>query len=92
MDLPMPGSPATRTTAPGTSPPPRTRSSSLTPVLRAVACWTSTWPIRRAGWDTEVAAVVRIVGTPTSATEPQVWHSPHRPTHLTVVQPHSAQR
>ncbi|GIG37473.1 hypothetical protein Cpa01nite_28540 [Cellulomonas pakistanensis] len=25
-------------------------------------------------------------------TDPQVWHSPHRPTHLDVVQPHSVQR
>ena len=58
----------------------------------AVACSTSTWPIRRAGCDTDVAAVVRIVGAPTSATDPHAWHSPHRPTHLTVVQPHSAQR
>ena len=27
-----------------------------------------------------------------SATEPQAWHSPHRPTHLAVSQPHSEQR
>ena len=36
--------------------------------------------------------MVRIVGTPTSTTEPHAWHSPHRPTHFTVVHPHSAQR
>ena len=34
VDLPIPGSPATRTTEPGTRPPPRTRSSSPTPVPR----------------------------------------------------------
>jgi hypothetical protein len=27
-----------------------------------------------------------------SATEPHAWHSPHRPTHLAEVQPHSEQR
>ncbi len=31
-------------------------------------------------------------GPVSSDTEPQVWHSPHRPTHLDVVQPHSVQR
>ena len=33
-----------------------------------------------------------LVTTPTSATEPQAWHSPQRPTHLPVSQPHSVQR
>ena len=89
----MPGSPATRTTAPGTRPPPSTRSSSLTPVRRrrGVLDVDLADPQGRRATRT-VAAVVRIVGTPTSATEPHAWHSPHRPTHLTVVQPHSAQR
>ena len=32
MDLPTPGSPESKTTAPGTMPPPRTRSNSPTPV------------------------------------------------------------
>jgi len=32
------------------------------------------------------------VGAAASATEPQAWHSPHRPTHLAVSQPHSVQR
>jgi hypothetical protein len=27
-----------------------------------------------------------------SSTVPQAWHSPHRPTHLPVSHPHSAQR
>ncbi|CAB5119462.1 unannotated protein [freshwater metagenome] len=35
VDLPTPGSPANKIAAPGTKPPPRTRSSSLTPVGRA---------------------------------------------------------
>ena len=29
---------------------------------------------------------------PTSSTEPQAWHSGHRPTHRGDVAPHSAQR
>src|ERR1700733_3835714 len=31
-------------------------------------------------------------GTAASATVPQAWHSPHRPTHLGACQPHSLQR
>src|SRR5260221_13928805 len=30
-------------------------------------------------------------GRPLSATDPQVWHSPQRPAHLVLCQPHSAQ-
>ena len=37
-------------------------------------------------------SVVRTVGAETSSTVPHAWHSPHRPTHLPTVQPHSAQR
>jgi hypothetical protein len=32
------------------------------------------------------------LGAPTCSTVPQAWHSPHRPTHLPAVQPHSVQR
>ena len=37
-------------------------------------------------------AVVRPDGRepPATSTVPQAWHSPQRPTHLAVVQPHSA--
>jgi hypothetical protein len=45
-----------------------------------------------AGRSTTTAAVVRTVTAPISLTEPQAWHSPHRPTHLIVVHPHSEQR
>ena len=47
--------------------------------------------IGTAGVETGPAAA-RSVGAPASATEPQAWHSPQRPTHLTVSQPHSEQR
>ena len=87
----MPGSPATRTTAPGTMPPPSTRSNSGTPVGRATARRASTSPMGMAGRST-VLAVVRAETAPTSETLPHAWHSPHRPTHFAVCQPHSEHR
>src|SRR5688500_2265933 len=93
VDLPMPGSPASSTTAPGTRPPPSTRSSSPTPVVLAAATSALTWPIGIAG------AVVAPAWTPcapprahSSSTVPRAWHSPHRPTHLVVRHPHPAKR
>ena len=91
MLLPTPGSPASRIAAPGTSPPPSTRSSSGTPLARATDSSVDTWPIGTAGVDTGPAAARR-VGALASATDPQAWHSPQRPTHLPVSQPHSEQR
>ena len=92
MDFPTPGSPANKIAAPGTSPPPKTRSNSLTPLDLARAFSRFTSPI---GW----AAVVTLPGTSESflgaeisSTLPHVWHSPQRPTHLVVLQPHSLQR
>ena len=84
VDLPTPGSPASRTTAPGTSPPPSTRSSSATPVgprraprrrpRRSAAPARVTGPARR---PRRAEA-----GAPTSSRVPQAWHSGQRPTHL----------
>ena len=91
MDLPTPGSPASSTAAPGTTPPPRTRSSSGTPQDRAWESTAGTSPIGTAGEVTGPAAV-RPVTTAASATLPHAWHSPQRPTHLAVSQPHSLQR
>ncbi len=89
--MPTPGSPASSTAAPGTRPPPSTRSSSGTPLLRDWDCSTETWPMGTAALVTG-AADVRIVGAAASATDPHAWHSPHRPTHLAVSHPHSLQR
>ena len=89
--LPTPGSPASRIAAPGTSPPPRTRSSSGTPLGRATDSVVATCPMGTAGVETGPAAARR-VGAPASATDPQAWHSPQRPTHLAVSHPHSEQR
>ncbi len=91
MLLPTPGSPASRIAAPGTSPPPSTRSSSGTPLVRNADSSTETSPIGHA-WAVTGDAVARMVGAAASATEPHAWHSPHRPTHLAVSQPHSVQR
>ena len=53
---------------------------------------TSTCVMGRAGVTVAAGAVrpARADGDATS-TVPQAWHSPHRPTHLLVVHPHSAQ-
>ncbi|GAB2735503.1 hypothetical protein GCM10027273_12810 [Nocardioides pakistanensis] len=50
-----------------------------------------TWPIGTAGLVTGPADV-RPTGAPASATLPQAWHSPHRPTHFAVSHPHSEHR
>jgi hypothetical protein len=93
VDLPMPGSPASSTTAPGTMPPPSTRSSSSRPVGLLLEERTSTWPIGRAGALTAPAATTRAgLAEPASMTVPQTWHSPQRPIHLEVCHPHSVQR
>jgi hypothetical protein len=38
------------------------------------------------------AALTSVTAPEASSTEPQAWHSPHCPTHLMLVQPHSLQR
>ena len=53
---------------------------------------TATCVMGRAGVTVAAGAVrpARAAGEATS-TVPHAWHSPQRPTHLLVVQPHSAQ-
>src|SRR4051812_33531369 len=94
VDLPTPGSPATRSTAPGTRPPPRTRSNSGMPVGTARAPASSTSAIGRAGAVTGPAETERsaAAGAPISWMLPHVWHSGQRPTHLAEAYPHSEQR
>ncbi|CAB5013821.1 unannotated protein [freshwater metagenome] len=92
MDLPTPGSPANKIAAPGTRPPPSTRSNSLTPVDRAIALVRSTSPIGVARWLTAPGTSESLFGADISSTLPHTWHSPQRPTHLFVVHPHSTQR
>ena len=52
----------------------------------------STWAMGLAGSAIERAGVVRALCSPTSSMVPQAWHSAQRPTHLTVLHPHSVQR
>ena len=59
---------------------------------RARAVSTSIWSIGSAV--DLVGAVATVFGAPppapvSSSTEPHVWHSPQRPTHLVADQPHS---
>jgi hypothetical protein len=42
--------------------------------------------------DVVALALVVAVTTPTSSTVPQDWHSPQRPAHFPVAQPHSVHR
>ena len=96
MDLPMPGSPPTSVTDPGTRPPPSTLSSSGMPVGRAAHEPVSTSAIGTAlaigvsrRW---VSASARARST-TSSTS--VSHPPqpgHRPAHLADSAPHSPHR
>ena len=85
MDLPTPGSPASRITEPGTTPEPSTRSNSPIPVGTATDVVASMSVIRRAGLDGATEAADRDDGAgPLSAIVPQSPHSGHRPTHLAV--------
>src|SRR4029453_2038846 len=63
VDLPMPGSPASRTAEPATRPPPRTRSSSSTPVRRGGPGWAGppAQQARRAGGQAAAQDPVELV-------------------------------
>ncbi len=79
--------------APGTRPPPRTRSNSPTPVVRRGASLVSIAVIGRATRSalgaTGTMARTRPVCSAASTTVPHCLHSPQRPTHLGAVHPHS---
>ena len=66
VDFPTPGSPASKTTAPGTNPPPRVRSNSATPLDRDCAAAKSTSPIGRAVAVTAPAATTLSLRVPSS--------------------------
>ncbi len=87
VDLPTPGSPASRLTDPGTTPPPSTRSSSLTPVGKWRVRSGSIELIGTAGEDGTTArwaVPLPVASTATSSTVPHVPHSGQRPTHLAM--------
>ncbi len=82
--------------APGTMPPPSTRSNSPMPLGQCETLSVVTSVIGRAARSplTAMGATPRAdaVEAAVSTTVPHDWHSAHRPTHLIDVQPHSVQR
>ena len=78
--------------APGTMPPPSTLSNSRMPVGVWLSSRGAMSVMGRAARPsaTRAGAVCR-VGASFSITVPHCWHSPQRPAHLRVVQPHSVQ-
>ena len=63
-----------------------------TPLLRKADDSTETSAIGTAALVTGPASARRGRAAADSATEPQAWHSPQRPTHFGDAQPHSEQR
>ena len=99
VDLPMPGGPNNRVTEPATTPPPMTRSSSLTPVGVGAADVADTSASETASSPRTTAPRPLPVGPPWRrahtlvATAASVFHSPQagqRPTHRNEVVPHAS--
>src|SRR3954470_19367543 len=98
VDLPIPGSPPTRTTEPGTIPPPSTKSNSPSPVVHLRRSVPST-SRRRTG---RASAAARFTGAPAEAerlgadgSSTSVFHSRqagHWPCQRGVSLPHSRQK
>ena len=91
VDLPIPGSPLTRTRLAGTRPPPRTRSSSATPVGIRSASPASTSTRRSSGRAAAAGPTFDTGATHSSSRVPQLPHAGQRPSHFPVVYPHSEQ-
>ena len=93
MDLPTPGSPATQHHGAGHEAAAEHAVELADPGAAGLGAARVDVADRDGGpVDDRSAAVVRTATAPISLTVPQAWHSPHRPTHLIVVQPHSEQR
>src|SRR5258706_11462 len=95
VDFPIPGSPPTRTTDPGTMPPPNTKSNSFNPVGQRASAPLPTAD-RRTGGRADAAddLPARPPARPT-ASSTRVFHVPHasqRPAHFGCSAPHSVQR
>src|SRR2546425_12318622 len=96
VDLPIPGSPPTSTTDPGTIPPPNTKSNSGRPVLHRSTLLLSTSESRTGG-TLEGSAFPRSTFPtfrPTTSST-SVFHAPHasqRPPHFGCSAPQSVQR
>ena len=97
MDLPIPGSPPSRVTLPGTKPPSSTRSSSPMPVLRAEDEAASMEVMGDAvpGGTSAMPAARLATSGPPSTSSTREFHAPHEshlPAHLGCEAPHSPQR
>ena len=94
LDLPMPGSPASRTIEPGTSPPPSTRSSSPMPVRRRFACSSGTsasGTTRPASAGAAARPAPLACGARSSASVDQASQPGHWPSQRGSLRPHSLQ-
>src|SRR5215510_6160026 len=85
VDLPMPGSPPSNTSEPGTTPPPSTRSNSLTPDGNRVDTTASTSEYNRAPFPPSAGTIppFGVAGIATSSTNE--FHAPQsgqRPSHF----------
>src|SRR5919108_4805490 len=94
VDLPMPGSPPTSVTEPGTMPPPRTKSNSANPVRQRLRLsvgmldsWTGTAVV-----PFQFSPFPTFLPTASSTSEFQAPQSSHRPPHFGWSAPHSVQR
>src|SRR6267143_4149734 len=94
VDLPIPGSPPTRITEPGTMPPPRTKSNSASPVFQRAIDSPFRSPRRMGGWPvgTPRSANPPIRPTASSTSEFHAPHASHLPPHLGWSAPQSVQR
>ena len=91
VDLPIPGGPNRSVTEPATTPPPMTRSSSLTPVGSGWMASIDTSASGRAGGPSAGPALPR----GRTGAGPKVFHSPQagqRPAQRSEVAVHAAQR
>src|SRR6476659_2127567 len=91
VDLPMPGSPPSNTSDPGTSPPPSTRSNSLTPDGNRVDTTASTSEYNRAPFPPSAGAVPPFGTAGIASSSTKEFHAPQsgqRPSHLGDCEPH----
>src|SRR5207237_10207318 len=94
VDLPIPGSPPTRTTEPGTIPPPRTKSNSARPVFQRATASLFRSVRRIGGLAVGKPLTAEPLNRPT-ASSTSAFHAPqasHLPPHLGWSAPHSVQR
>src|SRR5205807_367661 len=97
VDFPMPGSPPTNTTDPGTIPPPKTKSNSRRPVCHRRTAAPSPRADRRTGGlpDGTTCFLSACLPVRPTASSTSVFHAPHasqRPPHLGCSAPQSVQR